>query len=476
MSAENVVQIPQPSPALPLRQFPYAVPRGEAGVLETVRRMGEIIWHLSHSARLARFARDLIEGAGIAAYDGRGETKALFDFVQQNIRYTRDPFGYEWVQSVVPTLVTGHGDCDCHAVLLGSLLMSVGYPVRLVIAGSEPGKFHHVFLQAQYRTPEGIPVWVYLDTTIPGGEGFDWNPHFSVLRAFAIKPQGELEEVSAMRPVSVQSVGYGLGDYLAEIAAPQHTVTFHLSTGKSVSLPWSAQDLKFVSDAELRGWILSEFGPEKGQYTEAELAELIGIVGRLDTLPEIQALGFGDDQLGGFWKKLGKGLKSTFKAVGKGIKKAVGSIPVIGKPIVGIAAGVKDIVKAPFTGVKAALAPSPNLLLLQQQAMAKAQQQATTKLKSASERAIARALGPASADASEAAPATSISRRRSARSSSAATAAEAAAPAKASVEITPGAAPAVPEVKAQGRKNLLLAAGGAAALGAGAYAYVKSQD
>ncbi len=433
-------------------------------MLETVRRMGEVIWHLSHSARLARFARELIEGAGVAAYDGRGETKALFDFVQQNIRYTRDPFGYEWVQSVVPTLVMGHGDCDCHTVLLGSLLMSVGYPVRIVIAGSAPGKFHHVFLEVQYRTPEGIPVWAYLDSTIPEGKGFDWKPHFPHLRAFQIKPQGKTEEVSPMRPVSVSQtpLGYGLGDYLAELAAPQHTVTFHLSTGRSVSLPWSAQDLKFVSDAELRGWILAEFDPGKGNWTEQEMGELIGIVERLETLPEMQALGFGDDQLGGFWKKLGKGFKTSFKYMGKGLKKAVGSIPLIGKPIVGIAGGLKDMAKGIYKGVKAGTQTDPRLKMLQTQALQKLKetgaQAAAAALAPVLPAALAPQLPEEAAPGAEGAPVSTAARIG-----------------KASVEIAPGQGEAVPEVKAEGKRNLLIAAGGAAALGAGAYVYTRSE-
>ncbi|MEW6777879.1 MAG: hypothetical protein AB1405_16390, partial [Bdellovibrionota bacterium] len=146
--------------------------------------------------------------------------------------------------------------------------------------------------------------------------------------------------------------------------------------------------------------------------------------------------------------------KTSFKFMGKGLKKAVGSIPLIGKPIVGIAGGLKDMAKGVYKGVKAGIQTDPRTKLLQAQALQKLQQTSAQAAAAALTPALPEALAPQLPE-------------------------ETAAPApvgRASVEIAPGTAPAVPEVKAEGKKNLLLAAGGAAALGAGAYAYVKSQD
>ncbi len=462
--------------AVPIRQFQYRMPKGEEGVMESLSRMGEVIWHCSHSTRLAAFARELIENAGVAAYDGKGEIKALFDWVQQNIRYTRDPYGYEWIQSVVPTLVFGHGDCDCHTVLLGSLLMSVGYPVRLVIVGNSPGSFFHVFLSTEYRGPGGIPVQIVLDSTLPNGEGFDAQPQFPVRRDFQILPQGKLKEVPSMNSVSLSGArSYGLGDYLGDLGVPSYTVTFHLSSGQKVVLPWKAHDLNYVSDNERRAWILKEI-VDSGKYSPEEIAELIGVVERMDEVPEVQALGLGDTNLGGFWKKLGKGLKSGLKAVGKGLKTAVSSIPIIGKPIVGIARGLKEIVKAPFTGVKAALQEDKKEAFARATSLLKPGQIATTPegaplYSKDGGKTFVLADGTPYPDGHP----VMILPGAVSKGSSEAEGAESPEPKTARVEIAPGEAQAVPEVKAEGNKKLLLAAGGAAAVGGGAYLYTRSR-
>ncbi|MEW6775916.1 MAG: transglutaminase-like domain-containing protein [Bdellovibrionota bacterium] len=479
-----------------LRQYPYAVPKGEAGVLETLGRMAMVIWHCSHSTRLAAFARELIGKAGVEAYDGRGEIKALFDWVTKNIRYTRDPYGYEWIQSVVPTLVFGHGDCDCHTVLLGSLLMSVGYPVRLVIVGNSPGNFHHVFLSTEYRGPLGNPIKIDLDSTIPEGKGFDKAPNFPIRREFQILPQGKLKEAEMNEEIGVH--GYGLGEYLSDIGKPSLTVKFHLSTGKVFTLPWGVHDLEYVSDAERRAWILKEFDPQNGKWTLAERAEISQIIERMEGAPGTEGLGELDGFLSAL-KKIGKGIKSTVKAVGKGLKTAVGSIPIVGKPIVGIAKGIKDVVKAPYVGIKAALKEPKKTL---KAAVASTAASAASALKPGQIATTPEGAPLYSADGGEtfvqsdgtpypkghpvmilpgavppapsrepdlfpeaAPPQEPVTRQVQATEVK-----------KARLEIAPGTPEAIPEVKSEGTKKIALALGGVGLAGAAAYAYTRMES
>ena len=67
-----------------------------------------------------------------------GEIKALFEWVQRNIRYTKDPFRVEVLHSPRRMLELRAGDCDDMAILLGAMLLSVGHPVRLVVTGPDP--------------------------------------------------------------------------------------------------------------------------------------------------------------------------------------------------------------------------------------------------------------------------------------------------------------------------------------------------
>ena len=62
-----------------------------------------------------------------------GEIASIFYWVRDRIRYTRDPWKLDVFEDAEWTLKTGAADCDGHAVLLGALLESIGYPVRMKV-------------------------------------------------------------------------------------------------------------------------------------------------------------------------------------------------------------------------------------------------------------------------------------------------------------------------------------------------------
>lgn len=80
--------------------------------------------------------------------DERAEIEALFHFVRDSIRYTRDIHDVETLSTPDKTLAGRFGDCDDQVTLLCTLLESVGYPTRFVIAGYLGGAdFSHVYCQ-----------------------------------------------------------------------------------------------------------------------------------------------------------------------------------------------------------------------------------------------------------------------------------------------------------------------------------------
>jgi transglutaminase-like putative cysteine protease len=75
------------------------------------------------------------------------EVNALFCWVRDHVRYVRDVVGVETLCDPRMTLQRMVGDCDDQVTLLCSLLESVGYPTRFVMAGYNGPDFEHVYCQ-----------------------------------------------------------------------------------------------------------------------------------------------------------------------------------------------------------------------------------------------------------------------------------------------------------------------------------------
>lgn len=101
--------------------------------------------------------------------DWRGQVHALFEFVRDHIRYTRDIYGVETLHTAEQVLQAEQGDCDDKAILLASLLQSIGHPARFIAVGIRSPQFEHVYVQTLIGKR-----WVSLDATEPGPMG--WEP------------------------------------------------------------------------------------------------------------------------------------------------------------------------------------------------------------------------------------------------------------------------------------------------------------
>lgn len=171
-----------PLPRLP-RISRRLIPRGYAGTMETAQHMKALIRAGSKDFYVRQKAIDILLERGIRPKDYRGEIKALFEWVQRNVRYTKDPFRVEVLHSARRMLELRAGDCDDMAILLGAMLQSVGHPVRLVLTGPDllrPRLFTHVYLEAYHRGR-----WIALDATMPYPMG--WAPRAPVRRVIPIR-------------------------------------------------------------------------------------------------------------------------------------------------------------------------------------------------------------------------------------------------------------------------------------------------
>ena len=129
---------------------------GEAAIFRTVDRMRNII----HSSSGNPYIRDWAKRAlgQTMVNDKWGEASAIHNFVRDNIRYTKDPKGIEFIVTP-PVLLAGIGkylsgesyyrpigDCDDMTVLSLSLMKSIGFETAIVVASfNEKGQFSHVY-------------------------------------------------------------------------------------------------------------------------------------------------------------------------------------------------------------------------------------------------------------------------------------------------------------------------------------------
>lgn len=115
--------------------------------------------------------------------DWPAEVVTIFRAVRMGVRYTHDPHGVDQFTAAARTLQWGVGDCDDYVVVLGSMLQSVGYPVRLRTVLTKQG--YQQALRERKPIPEADHI--YLLTRVPPmGAGGVWYP----LDASVDKPAG----------------------------------------------------------------------------------------------------------------------------------------------------------------------------------------------------------------------------------------------------------------------------------------------
>jgi len=149
----------------------FNIPDGYAGTAETIKRMEDLVQQGKVHPDIIAKATEIVRG--VPAKDYEGEARAIFNWVKQNVRYTRDPNGAEMLQAPWVTLKRRAADCDCSSTLLNSLAEAVGLRTGFSTVKADranPGEFSHVYSVIQ--TPAG---WRGADVTVPTSY-FGWKP------------------------------------------------------------------------------------------------------------------------------------------------------------------------------------------------------------------------------------------------------------------------------------------------------------
>lgn len=139
---------------------------GQAAVRETLKVMLRLWRQARKEPRIRDCASDII--AELPGKCFHAEITYLYLFVRNSIRYQADIVDVETIQTPWETLARGYGDCDDQALLLASLLGSVGHRTRFKAVGFAPFELTHVYAQ----TLSGNN-WLSVDTTEPQCVGWE---------------------------------------------------------------------------------------------------------------------------------------------------------------------------------------------------------------------------------------------------------------------------------------------------------------
>jgi len=136
---------------------------GEFNVsMNTLALMKSSILQSTKNPTVRDWAAHIVQG--IPQKDEWGEAEAIYHFVQNHSRYTKDPTNVEMLQS--PLVAFSYwdkgqiwqGDCDDFTILILSLLSSIGFHVALRAASYNPkGILGHVYGLVQLYG-EWLPV------------------------------------------------------------------------------------------------------------------------------------------------------------------------------------------------------------------------------------------------------------------------------------------------------------------------------
>lgn len=166
----------------------HRIPSGYRGTLHTVRHITDLIKEGAKDFTVRQTAIGILRHRAVKPKDYAGEIKALFEWVQQNIRYTKDTYRIEVLHSPRRMLELRAGDCDDMTILLGALLESIGHPVRLVLTGPDglrPELFSHIYLEVLLRGG-----WIALDATMPHPMG--WAPRTPIRKVVHLERRSEM--------------------------------------------------------------------------------------------------------------------------------------------------------------------------------------------------------------------------------------------------------------------------------------------
>jgi len=180
---------------------------GDAGVAQTIQEMRGLVDQALRDPSILRTAKDIVRG--VPAFDDTSEAQALYNWVRANIRFTKDPVNKETLYPPSELLAIRSGDCDDISMLLGTLLMAVGYPARLMTVAANGDEFSHVYVEGQINGQ-----WIPMDPARSDSQFGVAPPQFTRARWWSLSDnsQGDVPGLLGNYPRFTSHVS-GMGAY-----------------------------------------------------------------------------------------------------------------------------------------------------------------------------------------------------------------------------------------------------------------------
>jgi len=136
-----------------------ATPNGINGIRTTLKWMSALVNKYKTNEKIRELALHLVEN--LPEKNWTSEASEILRFCQSEIRYVKDVYGVETLQTPLKTLKLKQGDCDDKSILCASLLSAIGHPTRFVAAGFTNNSLSHVFVETYIGSK-----WVAMETTM----------------------------------------------------------------------------------------------------------------------------------------------------------------------------------------------------------------------------------------------------------------------------------------------------------------------
>jgi hypothetical protein len=131
----------------------YRIGYGASDAEQIVSVLSRLMGEYGIDPTVRRFATSIF-GSSVGNDDRSGQVRSITGFMEDYVRYVRDPLGIEYVRSPIAMIGEyekfgmANGDCDDQVLLSGSMLFSIGFDVRPVgIKLYTPDYYDHVALQ-----------------------------------------------------------------------------------------------------------------------------------------------------------------------------------------------------------------------------------------------------------------------------------------------------------------------------------------
>jgi len=150
--------------------YDLSMVEGDFSIYDRLSMMVDQVMDSRSNKLVYKIKGEILRKLPVRDYDA--EVKAIFYWVRDNIRYTRDPVNLELFMTPRASISDGVGDCDDMAICLVALLRSAGYICRFRVVGMEKGVYQHVYVVVGIP-PEEPTRWVPLDPSQPFEPGWE---------------------------------------------------------------------------------------------------------------------------------------------------------------------------------------------------------------------------------------------------------------------------------------------------------------